>query len=557
MFNKVYRIIIIVSILLISTSYAQEDVLVLNQSNATDTTTFINSQILADINAHGGLLPNRVYELPRDGIYMHNSIITIENGLTIRLRAQSGTGKKPVVYLYDAGTGTGRPPGNMFVLNGGNLEFKDICVVGYFEIIEDNVDGVQGGLINTTAAGSSIIVDGVIFSNINGQHIRTGFDVVKVDVRNTIFANMGALTTSNLGAGKGIDFREAEIDTFILLNNTFVNYQDRAIRHYNFANPSPDTGGTRIMHYARIEHNTFVNGMGYHGLLSLGNVGEEIIIKNNLFVDAFSLGEDSSDATRAAEWANTGEFYPNGRNRITWIFTAQNQVTNWDIQNNYFAISDSGQAFLDDYNFGPASPLSWHINSRIGADSLDAFTKIDLDLQNTPRLMTNMMRWYETPASEGGAGKTKSVNNFNRLLHDYDRRLVQYFRDTLSCRYPSTSVAYTGGTDGLPVGDLNWFPELLDVDDFDNSPETFYLYQNYPNPFNPSTKISFYLEKSGMTTLSIYNVLGQKIGTLISENLNSGKHTVDFNGTNLSSGIYFYRIDSGDFSAVKKMTLLK
>ena len=311
------------------------------------------------------------------------------------------------------------------------------------------------------------------------------------------------------------------------------------------------------MHYARIEHNSFVNGMGYHGLFSLGNVGENIIIKNNLFVDGFALGEDSSDATRKAEWANTGEFYPTGGNRITWIFTAQNQTTNWDISNNYFAISDSGQAFLDDYAFGPASPLSWHINSRIGADSLTAFTKTDLALNNIPRLMTNMMRWYETPEAEGGAGKTKNTGNFVRQEDDYDRRVIQYYRDTLDCTYPTTSTAYTGGSDGKPVGDLNWFPEFLAVDDYNPNPTTFTLNQNYPNPFNPSTRISFYLEKSGMTTLSIYNVLGQKIATLLSEDLQNGKHIVDFNAVNLSSGVYFYKIESGDFTAIKKMMLIK
>ncbi|QQS35308.1 MAG: T9SS type A sorting domain-containing protein [Ignavibacteriales bacterium] len=537
---------------------AQEEILVLNPSSAIDTTTFINVQILADIAANGGVIPaNRVYELQRDAIHMHNSQITVNSGQTIRLRGQSGSGKKPIVYLYDAGTGTGRPPGNMFVLNGGDLHFKDICIAGYFEPIEDNVDGVQGGLINTTGAGSNITVDGVIFSNINGQHIRTGFDVGKVDIRNTIFANMGALTTSNLGAGKGIDFREAEIDTFILMNNTFVNYQDRAIRHYNFSNPHPDTGGTRIMHYALIEHNTFINGMGYHGLLSLGNVGEQITIKNNLFVDGFALGEDSSDAVRKAEWANTGEFYPTGGNRITWIFTAQNQVTNWDISNNYFAISDSGQSFLNDYGFGPASPLSWHINSRIGADSVTAFTQIPLTLNNTPRLMTNMMRWYETPEAQGGAGKTKNTGNFIREEHDYDRRVIQYYRDTLNGSYPTSSVAYTGGSDGKPVGDLNWFPTFLDVNDNYVMPTTFTLEQNYPNPFNPSTKIVFYLDKSGITNLNVYNVLGQKVATLVAGDLNVGLHEINFDASNLSSGIYFYKLESGVNSTVKKMMLVK
>ncbi|MCI0552987.1 MAG: hypothetical protein L0287_18720, partial [Anaerolineae bacterium] len=194
------------------------------------------------------------------------------------------------------------------------MELSDICIVGYYELEPERVDGVQGGLINTNAVGSSIIIDGVVFSNINGQHVRTGSNAVKVSVTNSIFANMGALTTSNLGAGKGLDLREATIDTLIIQNNTFVNYQDRAIRHYNFSNPSAGTGPIQ---YGLIDHNTFINGMGFHGLISLGNVGNEIHVTNNLFVDGFALGEDSTDATRAAEWANTGETYGNGGNRIT------------------------------------------------------------------------------------------------------------------------------------------------------------------------------------------------------------------------------------------------
>ena len=109
------------------------------------------------------------------------------------------------------------------------------CVAGYYEPEPDRVDGVQGGLFNTLAVGNSLVLDGVILSNVNGQQVRIGHNSVKVQVTNSIFANMGALTTSNLGAGKGIDLREAAIDTFIVENTTFVNYQDRAIRHYRFS----------------------------------------------------------------------------------------------------------------------------------------------------------------------------------------------------------------------------------------------------------------------------------------------------------------------------------
>ena len=265
-----------------------------------------------------------------------NRTFTVLTGETMRLRAEAGSGEKPIVYLYDTNIPPNptRPPGNMFVLNGAHLIMKNICVAGYYEPIPDEVDGVQGGLINTTAIGSSIVLDGVILSNINGQHVRTGQNSTKVEIRNSIFANMGALTTSNLGAGKGIDLRESACDTLIFVNNTFVNYQDRPIRHYFIGNPD----STGLIKYGLIDHNTFINGMGFHGLFSLGSVGDEIHITNNLFVDAFALGEDSTDATGTAEWANTGEIYSNGNNRIMWIFSTPNTTTDWTISNNFYSV---------------------------------------------------------------------------------------------------------------------------------------------------------------------------------------------------------------------------
>lgn len=539
-------------------SYSQEAVLTLVPFNG-DTTTYVNWQIIADTTGTGGLLPNRVYELERDGIYLQNREFIVQTGETLRMRAAEGSGKKPIIYLWEQGTGGSptRPPGNIYRLNGAHLIMKNICIAGYYEPEPDRVDGVQGNLLRVDAVGSSIVLDGVILSNINGQHLRAQANTEKIDIRNSIFANMGALTTSNLGAGKGIDLRESTIDTFIIKNNTFVNYQDRAIRHYNFSNP---TAGTGPIIYGVIDHNTFINGMGFHGLLSLGNVGNEMMITNNLFLDAFALGEDSTDVTRTAEWANTGEFYSNGNSRITWIFSAPNDSTDWTVSNNYFTVSTEGQAWLDDNHFGNgpfgrASQLSWHINSRLGADSVNAFTEeAGLTLNNIPSLMTNMMTWYEDPA---GANRTKETTTFDRFLHDYDRRVIQYYRDTLDGAYPNTAAAYTGSTEGFPVGDLNWFPQFLGVEQIDNVPSSFELYQNYPNPFNPVTTIRFKLEEQAFVSLGIYNVLGQKVATLVSEELSFGTHQVSFDASSLSSGVYFYKLESGKQVNVKKMMLLK
>ena len=90
-----------------------------------------------------------------------------------------------------------------------------------------------------------------------------------------------------------------------------------------------------------------------------------------------------------------------------------------------------------------------------------------------------------------------------------------------------------------------------------NIPKVFALSQNYPNPFNPKTVISWQLPVGSHVEFSIYNLLGQKVRTLVSEWLPAGYHEVEFDGQNLSSGIYLYRIEAGEWQDVKKMVFLK
>jgi hypothetical protein len=88
-------------------------------------------------------------------------------------------------------------------------------------------------------------------------------------------------------------------------------------------------------------------------------------------------------------------------------------------------------------------------------------------------------------------------------------------------------------------------------------PDKYSLGQNYPNPFNPSTSIKFGLSKSGIVKLIVYDVTGKVISTLLNETFNAGEHTVLFNAENLSSGVYYYKLESGNFSDTKKMLLIK
>ena len=107
-------------------------------------------------------------------------------------------------------------------------------------------------------------------------------------------------------------------------------------------------------------------------------------------------------------------------------------------------------------------------------------------------------------------------------------------------------------------GSMGTHPFVTDVNEIPGStPTTFALEQNFPNPFNPSTKINFSLPVEGFVTLDVYNSIGQKVATLVNETKTAGTYAVNFNASDLTSGIYFYKISSGNFSETKKMILLK
>jgi len=91
----------------------------------------------------------------------------------------------------------------------------------------------------------------------------------------------------------------------------------------------------------------------------------------------------------------------------------------------------------------------------------------------------------------------------------------------------------------------------------DNIEKTLQLNQNFPNPFNPSTIISFNIPNSTNAKVTIYDMLGREIKTLVSGYLNAGVHTVQFDGSNLSSGIYFYELNVNGVKNIKKMILVK
>ena len=97
---------------------------------------------------------------------------------------------------------------------------------------------------------------------------------------------------------------------------------------------------------------------------------------------------------------------------------------------------------------------------------------------------------------------------------------------------------------------------ITEVEDI-SQPFSFSLEQNYPNPFNPSTTIEFSIPQNGFITLKVFNVLGREVATLVNGQVEAGKHKVEFDASNLNSGVYFYKVEGDSFADTKKMILIK
>ncbi len=146
--------------------------------------------------------------------------------------------------------------------------------------------------------------------------------------------------------------------------------------------------------------------------------------------------------------------------------------------------------------------------------------------------------------SHNWSNAAETSNNENTLII-YDKRIANLYLQEFKARYKEA-----GGTDTISI--------ITDVaDNGNNIPDKFYLYQNYPNPFNPVTIIKFEVSKSERIQLKVYDVLGREVKSLYDGIASIGIKTVKFDASELSSGIYFYRLISESYIKTNKMILLK
>jgi S-formylglutathione hydrolase FrmB len=232
--------------------------------------------------------------------------------------------------------------------------------------------------------------------------------------------------------------------------------------------------------------------------------------------------------------------------------------------------------FLPPFNFNPANGIVTMLGfSLAGALSPNIERSpyyVDFLLNSNGQIVDSVFKKWKANAP---SRFSKNINAQTNLALYFDcgiqdeLTLLSWnnaFRDTLALRnIPFQYKTYTGNHtnklgERIPVA-LKFLDSAMNrptnILQGTGTPNNFILNQNEPNPFNPNTTISFLLPVGTFAKLKVYDIMGREVANLINTNLSAGGHQINFNGSSLSTGIYFYRLETENFSETKKMMLLK
>lgn len=527
----------------------------------------LNEWILWD---HDGDLDNQskhsVYKLKRNERYPITTTIKINGRLSLVADKPDLNNKPPQIGKTEDAQGSA--PGVMF--KGGPFTFENIWFSELnYATSTNNAWGLMGAL---QVDSSSNYLDGCYFEHVRAIVLTCQGIENSVYVTNCFHNDCGRGANS-VWQGHFINANDAIQDSIVFRNNTFINTPG------NFFN-----NRTNMTRYVEITNNTIINSCANPWFSTFWI---EAHIKNNLLWNAYSWGEDEAyriqqepDAlayslinidTLANEW-------PMGD--TTWYERESERVL--ELKNNYFGWDNEIEEYwesVDTIN----TPL-W-MNSRTlamfaddenypGLTEENTFTKADLGAPSfvTPIQGTDsLIRFVKDVLWGDQAG-------FRFLWEPEDAAVPNADIDWLPLEDLRLTSSGFRGDDGKPLGDLNWYPKYAerwdmtgwDRDDGDltgtegQSIEStgFTLDQNYPNPFDNETYINFNLSKSENINLTVYDNIGRQIRILLDGVESEGTHSVLWDGSNLagssvSSGIYFFRLETDSKVVTKKMLKLK
>jgi type IX secretion system substrate protein/VCBS repeat protein len=227
---------------------------------------------------------------------------------------------------------------------------------------------------------------------------------------------------------------------------------------------------------------------------------------------------------------------------------------------NYQLGGSNTKIYRNEMQFGntaPAAPLN--LNTQIEGGNLLLTWDMASDIETDSLALTYNIRVGTTPGGEEIISSMSESTNgyrFRPVIGNVNHNTQWSIKNISSGNiYWSVQTIDNCFKGSVFSSEQSFFVSNLETKS--DSPLKYHLSQNYPNPFNPSTTIKYELIRSMNVKIDIFNLIGQRIKTVLNKSMSAGTHEIEFNVNDLPSGIYFYRIEAGEFKKVKKMLLLK
>ena len=546
-----------------------------------------------------GTQAHDIYELEAGKIYLQLTELNVNSNIIIQGAAPAEAGGMPAVIqpfanAEGASGFTGWPNGNFQVYgNGTRLIVKNVILNGAALGQEFNL----GSVASSRGDENRVHLDGVVAS-----HYVTFIHSTYGTSSDFLFTNSIAKAFTNGPGGQyfgGVSWGGGSwmgtIDTLVVEHSTISNVIGEAIVVYSQVD------------HGLINHNTFANivmgALWYRGQ-------NNMTVSNNLYYNTKSHAQSTYDVSGWGVWHKGGA----GQFMVMPEYTHKDSVSmvgadlvnhmarNINYHNNVWWHSQELTDFMT-----KTDPWSWEV-SATSIDTTVSGTDTTYDTTTTITVVGDTMLPLEQQ-SLGVNDSTKAAIAQNRgvsidatnikadpgirLSPNYIKRQLARtldFRDDLKSNtapfdgvwwtyepdnsyisvawpvmnkyynmsYDKASAAATASATGGLVGDPRWFPMTeLSVDEEVIAPKTFTLEQNYPNPFNPTTTIQFSLNTASPVKLTVFDILGQEVATLVNEYKSVGSHKVQWRANTMPSGVYYYRLEADGFSKTHKMVLMK
>jgi len=572
----------------------------------------MENTIMADTSADG-TQANDVYVLEANKVYLQQTTLILNSSCEL-IGAPYTDGEfpatiKPVPGADGTSQFTGWPAGHIKTYGDDQTyKFHNLLFNGVYA----GGSGTLHGILATYGNRNSITVDHV--TSVHSEVITYWNFGSQED---WVLTNNKAVQYSCYPAGMyfggffwGGGAWTGTLNSLLIQNNTIEGAHGQAFVIYD--NGLVDREPHEVI---KIDHNTFVNIIDWPKYYRHGNNTQWT---NNLFVNVAANGQTRNASNTNIALNNDME---GGHGKMATLdqgaCTDSTNLANdaatgnqwcWDNTNRNIKYEKNGwmdtPEMLALFAMGGDAGWCWNLKGADGTDSLDADGNV-VSLCDT--MIAGQSKWIGDSTTANLQYGVSDVNNINVTdlgwnldaayinaqvgrttdwldngVHDtHTDRFWMHQADNdietvqwplpMDFSYSTSSAAYTHGFYGFPLGDLNAFPDrkadwlaggTASVGGDQINPTQFTLEQNYPNPFNPTTDITFSLDRLEEVNLSIYNMLGQKVRTLVNGTRPSGMHVLqwdgrDENGRNLSTGIYLYTLTSGSTSITKKMALMK